>query len=147
MNNDIFDEISVFNEINSENEKIISETSELYDSSDEELDSQLIIDIQTALNFPKTDLLISNNFDTILYKRPSKKSPDVRYVWKSARIPKYANIMNIEILLLNWVYTFGSLEIIDKQITKVKWFSKNNSLCESTWRAFLTWILCGCISL
>lgn len=114
-------------------------------NSDDEIDLH-INDIQNFINFPKTELIISSPYDNKLYKQPSKKSFDARYIWKSAKIPSVSYIYNIECLLLNWAYTYADLEIIDTKINKIKWKSKSNCECESTWRGFLKWIICASLS-
>lgn len=114
-------------------------------SSDDDADIH-IDDIQNFINFPKSELMISSLEDRTLYKRPSRKSIDARKIWKSAKIPPKAYIYDIESLLLDWAFTHAYLEIYDKKIKKIIWKSKSNCRCESTWKTFLQWIICGSLS-
>lgn len=112
------------------------------DSSESE-DETPISDIQSTLHFSKDDLLISSYNDKTLYKKPSRKSSDARKIWKQAKIPKASVIHDIESLLLDWAFTHSFLEIEDKKIKSIIWRSKSNCRCQSTWPAFLKWILCA----
>ncbi len=116
-----------------------------YHSSDEEKETQ-IKDIQTSLGFSKEDLLITSLADKTLYKCPPQKSFDARKIWKLAKIPRHAYIRDIETLLLDWAFTYAVLEISDKKIVNITWKSKSNCRCESTWPAFLRWMLCATVS-
>jgi len=117
----------------------------LINSSDSE-DDTLISDIQPFLNYSKKDLLIYSERDLNVYKKPPRKSFDARKIWKQAKIPKTANIYIIESLLLDWAFSHAYLEIKDKKIKKIKWISKSQCRCESTWHAFLKWIVCSTVS-
>ena len=112
------------------------------DSSESE-DDKPISDIQSTIHFSKEDLLISSYMDRTLYKKPSRKSADARKIWKQAKIPKAAISRDIESLVLDWAFTHASLEIKGKKIQSITWTSKSNCNCQSTWRAFLKWILCA----
>ena len=90
--------------------------------------------------------MVSSIYDRTIYKCPSRKSIDARNIWKSAKIPKTAYIYDIENLLLNWAYKNAYLEIHNKKIIKIRWNTKTNCYCESTWQAFLKWIKCASIS-
>jgi hypothetical protein len=117
-----------------------------YHSSDEEQEPQQIKDIQSSLGFSKEDLLISSLLDKTIYKCPPRKSFDARKIWKLAKIPQRTYIRNIEILLLDWAFTYAVLEISGKKIVKITWTSKSNCRCESTWAAFVRWIVCASVS-
>ena len=118
------------------------------DYSDDENNSinYHIQDIQSILNFPKTELLIFSKAEPKNYRRPSTKSTDARHIWNAAKIPKIASIQDIELLLLDWAYTYASLEISGKKIQKITWPSKSNAPCIATWSSFIHWIICACIS-
>lgn len=116
-----------------------------YNSSDDEKDEP-IKDIQGSLGFSKEDLLISSIRDIMLYKCPPRKSFDARKIWKLAKIPRRAYIREIETLLLDWAFTYAVLEISGKKIVKISWTSKSNCHCQSTWPAFIRWIVCASVS-
>jgi hypothetical protein len=118
-----------------------------YHSSDDDYKYGIHIkDIQGSLNFSKEELLISSTSDITNYKCPPRISSDARKIWKSANIPRISNAREIEILLLNWAFTYASLEIRDRKIISINWQSKSNCRCQSTWKAFIKWILCACLS-
>ena len=112
------------------------------DSSDEDT-TNTIDNIQTILNYSKYELLITSYLEKKEYRQPAHKSRDARNIWKSAKIPKYATIYNIELLLLDWAFTYASLEIYDKKIMSIEWNITNNSKCQSTWKCFIHWIICA----
>jgi hypothetical protein len=112
------------------------------DSSESD-DDKPISDIQTTLHFSKEDLLISSHNDRTVYKKPSRKSADARKIWKQAKIRRSAVTSDIESLLLDWAFTHAFLEIEGKKIKSIIWKSKSNCRCQSTWAAFLKWILCA----
>lgn len=112
------------------------------ESSEDEKENN-INDIQNILNFSKSELIISSTSDKTLYKCPPRNSIDARKIWKSAKIPRCAVIQDIESLLLDWAFTHAYLEIYNKKIRKIIWKSKSNCRCESTWKAFLQWIVCA----
>jgi hypothetical protein len=116
-----------------------------YNSSDDEKEEP-IKDIQGSLGFSKEDLLISSTRDIMLYKCPPRKSFDARKIWKLAKIPRRAYIREIETLLLDWAFTYAVLEISGKKIVKISWTSKSNCHCQSTWPAFIRWIICASVS-
>jgi hypothetical protein len=115
------------------------------EKDDLELESNPPTPKQPILDFSKEELLTSSTSNQI-YKRPSKKSGDARKVWKYAKIPSIATIREIEMKLLDWAFTYASLEIIDKKIRLITWRSHSNCLCSSSWTAFLRWILCASTS-
>ena len=115
----------------------------LHNSSYEDI---VIDTIQTILDYPKNELIISSYSDTTLYKCPTKKSLDARHIWKSAKIPKNAISYDIESRLLDLSFTYASLEIFDRKILFIKWNTLSNSKCQSTWRGFIRWILCATVS-
>jgi len=104
-------------------------------------------DIQTALDFPKQELFISQITDINNYKRPPKKSHDARKIWKAAYIPKLATIRQIEVALLDWAYTYAYLEIKDKKIVSITWKSDSQCTCRAKWASFLRWMICACYSI
>ena len=103
-------------------------------------------DIQPTLDFNKEMLLISSINDNHVYKRPSKKSAEARKIWRYAKIPSIATIYEIEYKLLDWAFTYASLEIVDKKIVKVTWRSPNNCVCSSKWSTFIRWMICATLS-
>jgi hypothetical protein len=114
-----------------------------YDTDNE---SSPIKDIQTLLPFPKNELIITEKYDTKLYKIPPKTSLDAHTIWKAANIPQMANLYTIEWRLLDWAYTYADIFINNKKVIRVQWKSANKSLCEASWSAFLKWIMCACNS-
>jgi hypothetical protein len=99
--------------------------------------------IQPTLDFSKEALLISSIYDKKVYRRPPKKSIDARKVWRYAKISSIATIYEIEYKLLDWAFTYASLEIVDKKINLITWRSDSNCTCTCTWNAFLKWIICA----
>lgn len=91
-------------------------------------------------------LLTTSSQDTKLYKIPPKYSIDARYVWKSAKLFKYAYIRDIEILLLEWASKNASLSIVGDKIDEITWKSNTNCWNKSTWNTFLHWIICASLS-
>ena len=116
------------------------------DDNDLELESNPPTPKQPILSFSKDDLLTSSATNIQIYKRPSKSSSDARKVWKYAKIASIATIREIEIKLLDWAFSYASLEIIDKQIIKITWRTDSNCVCMCSWTAFLRWILCASTS-
>ena len=112
---------------------------------DLELESNPPTPKQPTLDFSKEELLTSSTSNQI-YKRPSKKALDARKVWKYAKIPSVATIREIEIKLLDWAFTYASLEIIDKKIILITWRTHSNCVCSCSWTAFLRWIVCASTS-
>lgn len=100
-------------------------------------------DIQPSLDFSKKALLISSIYDKQMYRRPPKKSIDARRVWKYAKIPSIATIYEIEYKLLDWAYTYASLEIVDKKIIRITWRAPSECTCTCAWSTFLKWIICA----
>jgi len=92
----------------------------------------------------KAGLLISSPLDTTLYKVP--KSGDVVNIWKYAKIPAQACIRDIESGLIDWAFTYATLEVTEGRISKVIWTTQNDCKCSSSWSAFIRWILCASIS-
>lgn len=121
---------------------IPNDTFTIAESSDDD-NINTIDNIQSILSYSKYELLITSYLEKKEYRRPTHKSRDARNIWKSAKIPKYATIYNIELLLLDWAFTYASLEIYDKKIISIKWNTINNSKCQSTWKCFLHWIICA----
>lgn len=105
-----------------------------------------IKDIQTSLNFPKSELLIFSNYEPTTYKQPHSKSIDAHHIWKEANIPNIASIQHIELLLLDWAYTYASLEINENKIKQITWNLHNSTKCISSWSGFIKWITCASIS-
>lgn len=101
------------------------------------------INIQQTLDFSKELLMISSIYDNTICKIPSKKSQDARKIWEYAKIPSVATVREIEYKLLDWAYTYASLEIVDNKIIRITWHSHSNCTCISTWSAFLKWIICS----
>lgn len=124
----------------------IPEDNSLEYSSDEEIASLDTNDIQKILDFPKKDLLIFSKNDTKNYRRPPNKSIDARNIWINAKIPTIANIHTIELLLLDWAYTYAFLKIKHRKIQSIKWTLQNNIKCSATWSCFVKWIICASIS-
>ena len=92
----------------------------------------------------KCGLLISSPLDTTLYKAP--KSGDAVMIWKYAKIPAQACIREIESGLIDWAFTYATLEVIEGHISKVIWTTQSECKCSSSWSAFIRWILCASVS-
>jgi hypothetical protein len=101
--------------------------------------------IQFNIDFNKDILLISSDSKQI-YRRPPKSSIDARKVWRYAKIPSIATIREIEYKLLDWAFTYASLEITDKKIKRITWRTHSNCVCSCSWPAFLRWIVCASTS-
>jgi hypothetical protein len=99
-------------------------------------------EIQDILDFNK-ELLLTYSYDMKLYRIPSQKSYDARKIWLMAGIPAMVTARHAEYLLLNWAYTYATLEIVDKQIVSIKWKTASNSMCVSPWKIFVKWLLCA----
>lgn len=104
-----------------------------------------IITDNLNIHYSINDLLITSPLNKKQYKCPTHNSHDAQNIWISAKIPNYSTIYNIELLLLNWAFTYASLEISDNKIISIKW-NTNNSKCQSTWKCFIRWIICASTS-
>jgi hypothetical protein len=102
--------------------------------------------IQPTLDFSKESLLVSSPTNHQIYKRPPRKAHDARKVWRYAKIPSAATIREIECKLLDWAYTYASLEITNKKIVRITWRTHSNCVCTCKWETFLKWIVCASLA-
>jgi hypothetical protein len=102
--------------------------------------------IQDSLTFPKELLFTTSELDNTIFKIPPYNSYDARKIWECARIPSIATIRLIETLLLDWAYTYASLEIVNNSIKRITWKSTSGCVCHSKWPTFVHWMICASVS-
>lgn len=93
---------------------------------------------------PKSKLLIFS--ENAFYKMPTNTRSDAYKIWNDAGIFQLDTLHNIESSLLSWADKSAELEILDGKIVKIKWKSGSGYVCESSWSAFVKWILCASTS-
>jgi hypothetical protein len=83
--------------------------------------------------------------NNIEIKKPTNSSTDAFKIWSMANIPDSTTIRQIEIYLIEWALKYATLEIDieNKLIKSIKWTTSQNYSCSSTWKAFLSWIICS----
>lgn len=83
--------------------------------------------------------------NNIEIKKPTNSSTDAFKIWSMANIPDSTTIRQIEIYLIEWALKYATLEIDieNKLIKSIKWTTSQNYSCSSTWKAFLSWIVCS----
>ncbi len=106
-------------------------------------DDELLKEEQEPRNVP---LLISSYTDMTLYKIPKNITSDAYKIWKAATIPEIDTIYNIERQLFEWASNNTSLEIRDNKIVSIKWKSLRGYGFQSSWAAFIKWILCASVN-
>jgi hypothetical protein len=105
-------------------------------------DGRLKEEEQEPHNVP---LLISSYTDMTLYKIPKSITSDAHKIWKAATIPEIDTMYNIERQLFEWACNNASLEIRDNKIISIKWKSLGGYGFQSSWTAFVKWIICASV--
>lgn len=80
-------------------------------------------------------------------KQPSKSSKDAYYVWKQAKLPKYAPKSLIESQLTKWAIQNAFIDSNSSSNSKdwnITWKSQSNTTCTSKFTTFIKWVECAC---
>lgn len=80
-------------------------------------------------------------------KQPSKSSKDAYYIWKQARLPKYATKSLIESELTKWAIQNASIDSnlsSDSKDWNITWKSQSDTTCTSKFSTFIKWVECAC---
>lgn len=110
----------------------------LYSSPNYNLVEEILIQ-----GIPKSQLIINSKMDISFYKIPINRRSDPYRIWNEAGIPELETLYRIETSLLDWANKFAELKISDGKITKIKWKSNSGYEVNSSWPAFIKWILCA----
>lgn len=86
------------------------------------------------------------SYNKIKYKIPTDKAKDAREIWLQAKIGDEEIAYNIELKLICWAFDFAIANVSHNKITKITWITSSGCKCDSTWKAFLNWILCASTS-
>jgi hypothetical protein len=118
------------------------------------LDNKDLIETNISMNeLENLDLIkimriipLTPNNNKIKYKIPTEKANDVREIWMQAKIAEEETAYNIEIKLICWAFDFAIANVDKRKITKITWITSSGCKCDSTWKAFLNWIICASTS-
>jgi hypothetical protein len=102
-----------------------------------------LVEDKLIQDIPKSQLLISSKTDISFHKIPKNKGCAAYKIWNEAGIPELETLHRIESSLLDWADKSAELEISDGKITKIKWKSCSGYDFQSSWTAFIKWILCA----
>ncbi len=99
--------------------------------------------IQSALDYPKELLMTWSISNKQRYMCPPVSSHDARQVWLNAKLPPFvtATASEIERKLLDWAFTYASLEIVGRKIKSITWHTTSRHVAD--WDTFLKWIICA----
>ncbi len=96
-------------------------------------------------NEDENKYLISSKTDYSFYNIPKRITSDAYKIWKDANIPETDTIYHIELKLLEWARINATLEIMDNKIISITWKSVSGCGFQSSWSAFIKWIICASV--